>query len=243
MVRASDAHAWVEAFLPSPDGTREGAWTTFDPTPALTGAAAQSSGVSRLSMYMEAADSEWHEWVVSYDLTHQAAAAAQFEAFLRRFATSSQRNSGSWQHLLLELAKEYGIWLIVALSAAVLLYFFGPELWKQWRSSARIRRIARAGGSASDASLLYQQMLERLARRGLNKPAWATPAEFAAQIEGRLPREQSVVATQFTELYNAVRFGGNNAAAAKWRACCENSTEHCHGGFPPSLSTRAFRRG
>jgi len=215
VVRASDAHAWVEAFLPGPDGAHEGSWTSFDPTPALTGTAAQSNLVSRLSMYLEAADSAWHEWVVSYDLTRQATAAAQFEALLRRFARPEARGSRSWRQWLVDLAREWGIWLLVALSAAILLFFFGPELWKNWRGSARIRRIARAGGSSSDASLLYQQMLDRLARRGLNKPAWATPAEFAAQLEGRLPPEQGLLAARFTELYNAVRFGGDAAAAAR----------------------------
>ena len=89
VVRASDAHAWVEAWLPtrpdSPDGFEEGAWTTFDPTPPASGA---PIALSRFDMVLDAMDNTWRDWVISYDLSHQVLMAARFEDFMRRFRHS-----------------------------------------------------------------------------------------------------------------------------------------------------------
>ena len=43
----------------------------------------RSSLLMTFNMYLDAADHTWHEWVVSYDLGHQVAIAARFEAALR----------------------------------------------------------------------------------------------------------------------------------------------------------------
>jgi Domain of unknown function (DUF4129) len=54
-------------------------------------------------------------------------------------------------------------------------------------------------------------MLTILARRGFQKPAWSTPAEFARH----LPAGENLPVTEFTDVYNSIRFGGNVAAAAR----------------------------
>lgn len=196
VVLASDAHAWVEGWI-------DGVWTTFDPTPA--GPRNERAGLmARLNMYLDAADHAWQEWIVSYDLSHQAAIAARLEAALH-----------GWGHRSGSVSFAGGVkWWVVTLLAVVLLlaagFVFGPRTWRAWRGRMRVRQIIRGGGSPSDASILYQCMLEILARRGFQKPPWFTPAEFARH----LPREQKLPVTAFTEVYNSVRFGGDAAATA-----------------------------
>src|SRR6267143_1160525 len=63
VVRASNAHSWVEAYFPTYG------WVTFDPTPG--GDLETRMGWSRLSLYIDAAASFWREWVINYDVTHQ----------------------------------------------------------------------------------------------------------------------------------------------------------------------------
>ncbi len=191
VVRASDAHAWVEAYI-------DGAWQTFDPTPSAP--AAGQGLMSRLSMYLDAADHAWQEWVVAYDLSHQAAIAARFEAALHGW-NHPGTTGGRWNVTAM-------LWSIAMLGLIVAGVMFGPRLVKAAERKIRLRRIMRSGGSMSDASLLYQRMLDVLARRGFQKPPWFTPAEFARH----LPMEENRRVNAITEVYNSIRFGGDAAA-------------------------------
>ncbi len=64
VVRASNAHSWVEAYFPGPG------WVSFDPTPG--GDLETHSGWSRMLLYVDAAASFWREWVVNYDVAPPA---------------------------------------------------------------------------------------------------------------------------------------------------------------------------
>jgi transglutaminase-like putative cysteine protease len=203
VVRASDAHAWVEAWI-------EGlGWTTFDPTPAAAGTN-RASLFSRLNMYVDAMDHAWQEWVVSYDLSHQLAMAARFEAALRSWNRAGTVRDRNWTTLIAHNAKAWGSFL-ACLAVIALLVIFTPRYWKEWCKTSRLRRIIRTGGSPSDAGLLYERMLGTLARRGFQKPAWFTPIEFARH----LPDDESHRVTEFTDVYNAIRFGGDTSATMR----------------------------
>lgn len=200
VVRASDAHAWVEGWI-------EGrGWTTFDPTPV---GIAQSSNVwSRINMYLDAADHAWQEWVVSYDIGQQVAMAERFEAALRDLNSGHARPGMSWTSSALTWTERWGAWILAAALLVTLGFFFGPRGWRVLRQKTHARRIQRSGGTVRDASLLYEAMLERLAGRGFQKPAWFTPNEFARH----LPAEEKRRVVEFTEVYNAIRFGGDATA-------------------------------
>jgi hypothetical protein len=202
VVRASDAHAWVEGWI-------EGrGWTTFDPTPVGT---AHGAGLwSRINMYLDAADHAWQEWVVSYDIEQQVAIAARFEAALRNLNNANASPGSGWTVHAVEWAKKWGGWVMGALLLAGLGIFFGPRFWREWRKTTHVRRIQRAGGTVRDASVLYERMLDRLARRGFQKPAWFTPNEFASH----LPAVEKSKVVEFTEVYNAIRYGGDAAETA-----------------------------
>ena len=204
VVRASDAHAWVEAWI-------EGlGWTTFDPTPP-SGRTGTASLFSRIDMYLDAADHTWQEWVVSYDLGHQVAIAAKFDAALRGWSRAGANSGGSWTTLVRAAARTWGAGILAALMIGLLAFFFGPPLLEGWRGKMQLRRIARSGGSPSDASVLYERMLNILARRGFQKPGWFTPVEFARH----LPPEENRKVVEFTEVYNSIRFGGEIGATAQ----------------------------
>ena len=72
------------------------------------------------------------------------------------------------------------------------------------------RRIRKGRAKPGDAAILYEHMLRIMKKRGYQKPAWFTPREFAATV--RLG-----VLDQFTESYNALRYGGDAAAAERMK--------------------------
>jgi protein-glutamine gamma-glutamyltransferase len=207
VIRASDAHAWIEAWI-------EGrGWVTLDPTPSGTNA--RPGGlVSRINMYFDAADSMWQQWVIAYDLGHQAALAAKFETRLRALNQTGLRPRVNWSAGLLLRIKPWTGWLLGLSLIGALAIFAAPPLWREWRKRLRVRRIARGGGRSADASLLYQLMLDLLARRGYEKPVWFTPLEFAQH----LPVTENERVSRFTALYNEVRFGGATSSTEQLAA-------------------------
>src|SRR5277367_1892394 len=64
LIRTSDAHSWVEAWLP------QRGWTTFDPTPPDPNPE-RLGWLTRLSFYADAAEVFWSDWVVNYNLDRQ----------------------------------------------------------------------------------------------------------------------------------------------------------------------------
>src|SRR5260370_39330001 len=76
LIRSSDAHAWLEAWLP------HRGWTTFDPTPPDPNGQ-RLSVWTRLGFYTDAAEMLWHVWVLNYNLDRQMQRATKIGQFRR----------------------------------------------------------------------------------------------------------------------------------------------------------------
>lgn len=209
LVRASDAHAWVEAWIPGYG------WRSFDPTPPDPNPARFSLG-TQLSLYLDAAETFWQNWVVSYDLGRQGALVERIEqntrgAGLRWFDSFAGLGAG-WGGRMSACARVFGWRAAVAAGLGVWIWFLAPPLVRLIRMRRRVLKARRGEASMGDATLLYQRMLHVLKRHGYQKPPWFTPAEFA----GSLPEgELGMTVTEFTRAYNALRFGGRVEAAPR----------------------------
>jgi len=208
-VRASDAHSWVEAFIPG------NGWTGYDPTPA-TARLRSVSMFSRVTNLIEAADLFWQDWVVQYDLERQFKLANQLEQ--TRFGTRT-RSAMGFVESLNQTAAAAGLWmkahlvLLVSLGlTAILGWVLGPVAWRRWRERRQRVRLAEGRAAASDATMLYRQLLETLERNQIRKPGWFTPMEFAEKLP---PSELSARVAEFTRAYNRLRFGNDPAAAGE----------------------------
>jgi protein-glutamine gamma-glutamyltransferase len=207
LVRASDAHSWVEAWIPGYG------WTTFDPTPADPNAGGLAL-FTRLGLYLDAADTFWQEWVVTYDLIRQGTLAYRMEQGAQRvgirwFDSAAGMRSG-WERFASGWTRRFGWQALAWVAGFVALGFAAGPLVRLMHIRRRVERVRRGQASIADATVLYQRMLHILKRRGYQKPPWFTPAEFAAS----LPRTQLGSAVgEFTATYNALRFGGHAEAA------------------------------
>jgi transglutaminase-like putative cysteine protease len=209
LLRASDAHSWVEAWIPGHG------WTTFDPTPADVNAGGLAI-LGRLALYLDAAGTFWQEWVMTYDVARQGTLAYRMEQGARHWGiqwtdTAASVRAG-WERYVAAWPRRFGWQALGWAAGLVALGFAAGPLIRLMHMRQRVERVRRGQARVADATLLYQRMLHILKRRGYQKPPWFTPAEFAASLP-RSPLGDSV--GEFTGTYNALRFGGHAEAAPR----------------------------
>ncbi len=206
IIRASDAHSWVEAYIP-----RLG-WTTFDPTPTDTHAVTPSI-LGRLGLYIDAAEVFWQDWVINYNLDSQLLLASRMEQSGRSLRMSWIEDLESswpeWKSKASSFGSIYALLLIPAAVLVVLMFGHGSSGLYRLRTFRRIRSVKRGQVHRADATLLYERMLRSLRRRGIEKSASLTPSEFAGLLPE--PALSSMVA-DITCAYNELRFGGKPEA-------------------------------
>jgi hypothetical protein len=130
---------------------------------------------------------------------------------LRWFDSLSVAGS-DWQTPIVRWIRRFGLRAAIAIAIGVWLWILGPPIVRLIRMRQRVGRARRGEASVGDATLLYERMLHIMKRRGYQKPAWFTPAEFAASL-GVGPLAGAVA--EFTVAYNALRFGGRTEVAPR----------------------------
>jgi transglutaminase-like putative cysteine protease len=218
VVRARDAHSWVEAYFP------EYGWVAFDPTPAdpnpvVTGA---------WDDYIDALDLFWSEWIINYDFNHQVQLARQIEQDSREFQQRFRQRVDSLKRQGIRLAYRMEGWLmshkllVLLLMLAILVGLVAAEeggsladlrfLWA-WNFERRD-----VGLSPREATLTYQQLLKALRKKGFRRRPSQTPREFAHSFIGT---RLGPWVLEFTRLYNMLRFGQGSVSLARLRQLLE----------------------
>jgi transglutaminase-like putative cysteine protease len=212
VVRARNAHAWVEAYFPGYG------WITFDPTPG--GAVGSPQGWGRAMLYLDAAASFWREWVISYDASHQSVLGQSVLSGTR----SSLEGARMWARLqyarLLNLARKGqrrverspGPWYGVG--AAVVLLLLALANAGRITRMIRARRLQAHPERSPDqaAAMWYERMAKYLARRGVRKSATQTAQEFVRVIQNERLRTR---VGRFTNAYESARFGNSSDNALR----------------------------
>jgi transglutaminase-like putative cysteine protease len=202
IVRASDAHSWVEVYFPGLD------WQTFDPTPAAP--ENESGFLTRLGQYADWMEITWSEWVIGYDFAHQMVMAQSLQRSSRDFSDSLRAWYARQQLRGRRWMKSWhngpGVLIPLTVLAFLILLRFDAltailrRLWLSWQ----LRSPKTARSNPQLASGLYAELLRVLARRGLKRDMSQTPLEFAAAVNA--PNLAPPV-REFTQLYAHARFG------------------------------------
>jgi hypothetical protein len=209
VVRASDAHSWVEAWLP------DAGWTTFDPTPP--GPPAAGMGLwTRLTLVADAAQVFWQDWVLGYDLNRQLSLAARMEESRRTlslgWAEDVKEFWGRYRELAAGWLRRNGGRILAVLAILAALVLAMPRLADWMRSYRHSSRLERGEAEAADATILYARALALLRRRGIEKPQCLTPLEFARVVPGDSVRR---VLGELAAAHNELRYGGRKHAAMR----------------------------
>ena len=208
VVRASDAHSWVEAYFPSLG------WMTFDPTPPSD---EEPPGMFALfGHYWDWFELQWSEWVINYDFVHQITLAQNLHrvslnwterlrtafADARRFATDRLE---LWQDRAVHTAAVLPAGLAILAGLCISALLLQPKIRQRLVSVWRLRIAPPATMTPHLATLQYNEMLRLLARRGIRKAPGQTPLEFATSVpDGNL----AAPVHELTAMYHAARFGG-----------------------------------
>ena len=206
IVRASDAHSWVEAYFPG------SGWIVFDPTPDAPIVAA--SFYSRLAQLADWAELTWNDWVISYDFAHQTA-----------LAQTVQMRSRNWRELgtawfaekQRHMKDRLSVWQIhhgsfsyvLPLSLVLLLiamrYGWIGRMLRQIKALLVLRGRTAGAASSQIASRMYIELLQIMGRHGYPRTETQTPFEFAAVVK---KLSLGAMVEEFTSLYSVARYGG-----------------------------------
>jgi len=218
IVRASDAHSWVEAYFPG------SGWVTFDPTPA----AAENFGfLSRLGLYVDWMELTWNEWVINYDFAHQVQMAQIMQRNTRNWTEAARswftrKETSGKQWLRSWLDRRGGITFAVPVAIALLLVLLRYDvlraLIQKLRLYLQLRTPEKTRANPQLASRLYAELLRILERRGFARRDSQTPLEFAMAVG-----EPSLapVVREFTQIYTHARFGGAPCDTLRLRGLLE----------------------
>jgi len=212
LVRARNAHSWVEAFFPGYG------WISFDPTPAAP--APSRTGWSRMMLYLDAAASFWREWVINYDAAHQHILTQQAAGNALDWLHHTHNWAWHGYQGLLDLARRSRetvsqaplAWSVKAVCGVLLLILGGkvPRLWGaigRQRVAARPEKFPQAA-----ATIWYERTIRTLAKRGFPKSPAQTPEEFLRSIPDQALRERIF---RLTQSYERARFGNSAEDAAR----------------------------
>jgi transglutaminase-like putative cysteine protease len=206
VVRAKDAHAWVEAYFPGYG------WHAFDPTPA--GNSGIPQGWGRIALYVDAMASFWRDWIVSYDSSHQYVLGQAAFSGTRNLWQGSQAWARTHYEAMLRWAQRSqkrmehspGRWAFIGLAIAIAFLLIGNvgrilrSLHEHWLRAHPERSPEQA------AAMWYGRMTRAVARKGVQRSAAQTPREFLGKIADE--RLRAPVA-RFTDVYESARFGNS----------------------------------
>ena len=216
IVRASDAHVWVEVFFPGYG------WITFDPTPP--GAAKPAGMWQRLGMYWDWFQYAWGEWIINYDFAHQVSLAQNVQKTSRDWSEGARNYYRAKQLQVMAAivaldkkteASPYFLPSLLVCLIALLFYLRGRSMIAYVVARWSLRARNRGNVTASLATLEYREMLRLLEKRGWKKSPSQTAQEFAAAIPSA---DVAAPVAQLTHLYQSARFGNNPPPVAQMSA-------------------------
>jgi len=218
IVRARDAHSWVEVYFP------EYGWIPFDPTPADPNPVV----AGWMDDYVDAVSLFWSEWVINYDFAHQEQLAQTVERDSRQLQRSFRRRLHNFRRQVIQVAYRVEAWLMSHKLLVLLLMLGvlgGLIVSEKADSIAELRFLLawkfRRGDvplGPREATLSYNRFLKTLRKKGYRKPLSQTPREFAYSFVGS---RLSWPVLEFTRLYNALRYGQAPVSLSRLRALLE----------------------
>ncbi len=220
-LRQSDAHAWVEVYIP------DRGWVTFDPSPPTSEHhAIADEGL--LARSQRLADYLRYKWtlIISFDANSRYDLVDKITGWLRKLTENADQGPATlsstilaflWGPELLPLWQRCFYWLLLVLCTVfiiltmrvlAILSLMVKERWSfgRQRQGRRVMRRPEAR--------FYDRLLLLLANKGHVKPAHVSPREFATEL-ARSYRDLAEL-PQLTEWFYGAQYGRRNLGKGQW---------------------------
>ncbi len=207
IVRQSDAHSWVEAWI------ADQGWTTLDPTPPAETPGDAAGLLGRLRAGLDRAELLWDTWVVGLDLQDQqslAWGAVEGAAAVARGIGAALDGAATAAALLARRAGRIGgaalAVVVGGCVSAALVVVLGRLLRAGAASRGRHGDLRPLPEDAARALKEFRRYEAGWAARGVRRRSGQTPLEFARELEGRALEPPGAALSRVLSYYGA-RFG------------------------------------
>ena len=178
LVRQSDAHSWVEAWIAGRG------WTPFDPTPSQAGTLQDEGLWTRMRGGLASLEVAWDTWIIGLDIVDQQSVATGLydaAAFAGRAAASAIAPVEDGARALVASGWKRWTFILAGLAAAAAVL---AALRMSLLRGARWRGFLPASGTRA-ATRRLRRFEIRWAWRGMRRAPGQTPLEFALDLELR----------------------------------------------------------
>jgi len=172
IVRQSDAHSWVEVYIPGRG------WMDFDPTPPDPNYTEVNLAMQLLH-YLDAVERVWNSYIIVYDLSSQLQLFRSAQETVQSVQTALSARSDQWLNQGMYFSSRFYVWmsvlfktaifrvLVVALVLGAAAFRYRRTLRTYWQ----IWRIRRSGGTANEdiVELLFYRAAHLAERRSTTR--------------------------------------------------------------------------
>jgi len=220
LVRARDAHAWVEVYFPSHG------WVPFDPTPSLAGSGALVRMARWVGAQWDLLRLRWFRYVVNFSNWNQQRILGRVQGMKKQV----QIKVRDWNSRWMVFGWNHTNGAVLVLMVSFLLCIVGCIVWRRWvrRKLSFLKRLGLYGRRGSNALeeeqmaiLFYRRMLGLLENKGYLKKRNQGPLEFERSLGG-MSFDMRQQVQRLTRMYCEVRFG-QRALDPAMKASVENS--------------------
>jgi protein-glutamine gamma-glutamyltransferase len=212
IVRQSDAHSWVEIYLPV------NGWREFDATPAE--GLHERSLMAQLGNYADAVGLFWNSYILTYDNDSQALLfrnaqetvqeiQKSFQARTERWAATIQRFGGRVSGAVNGAIDSGRIWLYaVGALALIVMYQKRQDLWDRWQS-------LKSGDSGTADGRIVAALFHRAVRLAESEGPYRARSQTWREWILSVPHEQRrSILTRAVEIYEKSKYGRQATSAS-----------------------------
>ena len=225
IIRQSDAHSWVEVYIPGRG------WTEFDPTPPDPNHR-EMDLARQLAHYFDAIELYWNSYILIYDsgaqlqLFRSAQDRVQsMQAAMRQksdeLVAQSQLFSDRFSRRVRELVETAWFWIVVS---ALLLSAAGIKHRRKLRTYLQIWRVRQGRGAVNEH--VVEQLFYRAARLAEGRAPKRQPAEtWREWIFGLPDANRRSILTKALDVFEKAKYGRMPVSTAEFAVLEETIRE------------------